>query len=243
MNELPARLDDLIDFVRRQHPEGGPLEHLSDAVLASERLGELADHLIGHFVDQARRTGASWTEIGRYMGVTKQAAQKRFVPKSSDDPPGSGAFSRFTARARHVIVQAQEEARNAGHDYIGTEHILLGVLHEPDALAAKAIEAQDVSLDRVRTGVTAVLGPRSGEPRVGHIPFTPRAKKVRELAVREALRLGHDYVGTEHILLGLLDEEEGLAAKVLDDLGVRRSAAEEWIVAALEQSRGETTLE
>ena len=234
MEDMPARLDDLISFVKNQHPEGGPLDHLSDAVLTSERLGEVADHLIGHFVDQARRTGASWTEIGEYMGVSKQAAQKRFVPKKTGAPESleGGAFARFTQRARHTIVQAQEEARAAGHDYIGTEHLLLGLLHEPDALAAKAIKAQGVSLDRVRAGVTAVLGP-AGEAPSGHIPFTPRAKKVHELTTREALRLGHNYVGTEHILLGLLAEEEGLAAKALGELRVSQEAAETWILEEL----------
>jgi hypothetical protein len=238
MTESPARLDDLIEHVRRQHPEGGPLDHLSGAVLAAEQLGEIADHLIGHFVDQARRNGASWTDIGRHMGVTKQAAQKRFVPKSSEEPPDSGAWARFTERARHVVVKAEEEARKAGHDSIGTEHILLGLLHEPDALAAGAINAQDVSFDQVRARVNVILGPPADEPPMGHIPFTPRAKKVRELTVREALRLGHNYVGTEHILLGLFNEEEGLAAKVLEDLGVRRDAAEEWIVGALKERSG-----
>jgi hypothetical protein len=231
MEDMPARLDDLITFVKGQHPEGGPLDHLSDAILTSERLGEVADHLIGHFVDQARRAGASWTEIGQYMGVSKQAAQKRFVPKKTDrpEPLEAGVWARFTNRARHAVMQAQEEARAAGHDYVGTEHILLGLLHEPEALAARAIEEQGVSLDLVRTGVTAVLGP--GErPVSGHIPFTPRAKKVRELTVREALRLGHNYVGTEHILLGLFGEEEGLAAKVLTELGVSKDVAETWIV-------------
>ncbi|HZE29976.1 MAG TPA: Clp protease N-terminal domain-containing protein [Actinoallomurus sp.] len=133
------------------------------------------------------------------------------------------------------MVQSQEEARAAGHDYIGTEHILLGLLHEPDALAAKAIEAQGVSLDQVRTSVTAVLGP-GGQAPAGHIPFTPRAKKVRELTIREALRLGHNYVGTEHILLGLFGEEEGLAAKVLGELGVSKDVAETWIVEELSRT-------
>jgi hypothetical protein len=234
MEQLPARLDDLIGFVKKQHPDGGPLEHLSDAVLTSERLDELADHLIGHFVDQARRAGASWTEIGQSMGVTKQAAQQRFVPRRSDepDPLGPSVWARFTDRARHVVMESQEEARRAEHDYIGTEHLLLGLLHEPEALAARAIEAQGVSLDAVREGTLAVLGP-ARQPVSGHIAFTPRAKKVRELTVREALRLGHNYVGTEHILLGLLGDEECLGAKVLTGLGVSKAGAETWIVSAL----------
>src|SRR3569833_1234884 len=231
MDDIPTRLDELIEFVKRQQPEGGPLDNLSDAVRAGERLGEVADHLIGHFVDQARRAGASWTEIGQYMGVTKQAAQKRFVAKK--ETLGQSAFDRYTQRARHTIVQAQEEARAAGHDYIGTEHVLLGLLHEPESLAVRAMEAQGAAPDQVRAAVTAALGPPAETPAVGHIPFTPRAKKVHELAMRAALRLGHDHVGTEHILLGVFGEEEGGAARVLAGLGVSEDAAEAWILAEL----------
>ena len=232
MDDIPVRLDDLIDFVKGRHPEAGPLEHLSDAVLTSERLGEVADHLIGHFVDQARRAGASWSEIGQYMGVTKQAAQKRFVPKASKEtgqPFAAGVWARFTKPARHAVMRAQEEARAAGHVRVGTEHLLLGLLHEPDALAARAIEAQGVSLDLVRTSVTAALDPPGEEQERGHIPFTPHAKKVRELTVRSALRLGRNDIDTEHILLGLLGAEEGRAARVLAELGVERAAVEAWI--------------
>ncbi|MQA86168.1 MAG: ATP-dependent Clp protease ATP-binding subunit [Streptosporangiales bacterium] len=234
MTEPPARLDDLINYVKTQHPDGDALAHLSDAVLVSEHLGELADHLIGHFVDQARRAGASWTEIGQSMGVTKQAAQKRFVPKMSDEGEvlDAGVFNRFTDRARHVTVQSQEEARRAKHSYIGTEHIVLGLLHEPEGLAAKAIEALGVSLETVRETVTSAFGPAC-DPIPDHIPFTPRSKKVLELAIREALRFGHNYVGTEHILLGVLREEKGVGGKALIELGVTRDRAEEWITAAL----------
>src|SRR5256885_7534840 len=123
MENMPVRLDDLIDFVNLQQPQGGPLDHLTDAVLVSENIGELSDHLIGHFVDQARRNGASWTEIGQAMGVTKQAAQKRFVPRSSDlDVTQAGNFSRFTVRARHVVKAARDEARSAGNDMVTTAH-------------------------------------------------------------------------------------------------------------------------
>src|SRR5215210_4448913 len=110
---VPAvRLDDLIDAITKVHPDNS-LDQLSDAVLAADHLGEVADHLIGHFVDQARRSGASWTDIGRRMGVTKQAAQKRFVPKGSGEIGPEEGFSRFTPRARNVVVKAQEEARSA----------------------------------------------------------------------------------------------------------------------------------
>src|SRR4051812_7984113 len=140
MDQLPARLDDLIDYVKSRYPEGTALEHLSTAVLASEQLGELADHLIGHFVDQARRAGASWTEIGQSMGVSKQAAQKRFVPRDSDTfaIPATDLFGRFTPRARQAVVNAQTAAREARHDYVGTEHIVLGLLTQPEGLAARA---------------------------------------------------------------------------------------------------------
>src|SRR5262245_16766082 len=140
MDETPARLDDLIAYVRSRHPEGSPLDHLSDAVRAADRLGEVADHLIGHFVDQARRAGASWTEIGQSMGVTKQAAQKRFVPRGSDELPAS-VLGRFTPRARNVLERTEEIARGARSLEVGTEHLLLGMLVEPVSLAIKALEA------------------------------------------------------------------------------------------------------
>src|SRR6202161_2621067 len=121
-----VRLDDLIEGIKKTHPD--TLAQLSGAVLAAEHLGEVADHLIGHFVDQARRSGASWTDIGRSMGVTKQAAQKRFVPKGTtpDLDPAQG-FSRFTPRARKVIVASQEEARTAGNPEILPSHLALGL--------------------------------------------------------------------------------------------------------------------
>ena len=134
----PVRLDDLIEAIKKVHSDA--LEQLSDAVIAADHLGDVADHLIGHFVDQARRSGASWTDIGRSMGVTKQAAQKRFVPKGSgevlDLDPSQG-FSRFTERARNVVMAAQNEARAADNDEIRPEHVVLGILSEPDALAAR----------------------------------------------------------------------------------------------------------
>ncbi|MBV8933709.1 MAG: ATP-dependent Clp protease ATP-binding subunit [Kutzneria sp.] len=234
MDTPQLRLDDLIGLVKNQHPEGDALEHLTDAVLLGEHLGELSDHLIGHFVDQARKAGASWTDIGRSMGVSKQAAQKRFVPKSTDTTSllDAGPFSRFTDRARHVIVEAQEEARRAEHDYIGTEHILLALLIEPEGLAAKAIAKQGITPEQLRASVKVVLGPPRGNV-PGHIPFTPQSKKVLELTLREALRLGHNYVGTEHILLGVLAEEESVAAKVLVSLGFARERAEEYILEQL----------
>jgi hypothetical protein len=127
-------------------------------------------------------------------------------------------FERFTDRARRVLVLAQEEARLLNHGFIGTEHILLGLIHEGDGIAAKALEELDISLEAVRNAVEEHIGPAETEP-TGSPPFTPRAKKVLELALREALQLGHNYIGTEHILLGLVREGQGVAAQVLVGLG------------------------
>src|SRR6202020_1824818 len=127
-------------------------------------------------------------------------------------------FERFTDRARRVVVLAQEEARMLNHNYIGTEHILLGLIHEGEGVAAKSLESLGISLEGVRSQVEEIIGQGQEAPS-GHIPFTPRAKKVLELSLREALQLGHNYIGTEHILLGLIREGEGVAAQVLVKLG------------------------
>ena len=226
----PVRLDDLIEAIKKVHSDA--LEQLSDAVIAAEHLGDVADHLIGHFVDQARRSGASWTDIGKSMGVTKQAAQKRFVPKGSgeSDLDPSQGFSRFTERARNVVMAAQNEAHAAGNDEIRPEHLVLGLLSEPDGLAARSIIAQGVPLETVRQAVTATLPPAAEEvPAL--IPYAPRARKALELTFREALRMGHNYIGTEHILLALLELEDGTG--VLARLGVDKATAEANITAAL----------
>src|SRR5665213_2202644 len=131
---------------------------------------------------------------------------------------GGGVFERFTDRARRVLVLAQEEARLLNHSFIGTEHILLGLIHEGEGVAAKALESLGVSLEAVREKVEETIG-LAGTAPTGSPPFTPRAKKVLELSLREALQLGHSYIGTEHMLLGLVREGEGVAAQVLNDLG------------------------
>jgi hypothetical protein len=225
---LPIRLDDLIESIKKTHPAA--LDQLSDAVLAADHLGEVADHLIGHFVDQARRSGASWTEIGRSMGVTKQAAQKRFVAKG--DGPGldaSQGFSRYTGRARKVVVAAQEEARARSNDQIGVAHLVLGLVADPAALGARAIVAQGVPLDAVRQTAIATL-PAAADAVPALIPFDAHAKKALELTFREALRMSHNQVGTEHILLALLELEDGTG--VLAGLGVDKAIAETAIMTA-----------
>lgn len=224
-----VRLDDLIEAITSVHSDA--LDQLADAVLVADHLGEVADHLIGHFVDRARRSGASWTDIGKSMGVTKQAAQKRFVPKGSTaDLDANQGFSRFTERARNVVMAAQNEARAARNSEIAPEHLALGLLSEPDALAARAIAAQGVSLETLRRTVTTKLAqPVHQVPDL--IPYDSQARKALELTFREALRLGHNYVGTEHILLALLELEEG--AGVLAGLGVDKKTTEETVRVAL----------
>lgn len=224
------RLGDLIEAIEKVH--SNPLDQLTDAVLAAEHLDDVADHLIGHFVDQARRSGASWTEIGRRMGVTKQAVQKRFVGKEpAPSIDATHGFSRFTPRARNVLIAAQEAARTAGSAEITRPHMVLGLLSEPDGLAALAITAQEVPLDSVREAVTASLPPASGQTPPALIPYDAQAKEALELTFQEALRLGHNYVGTEHLLLALLELEAG--AGPLAGLGIGKAATEEWIMAAV----------
>ena len=226
-----VRLDDLITAIKSAHSDA--LDQLSDAVIAADHLGEVADHLIGHFVDQARRSGASWSEIGRSMGVTKQAAQKRFVPKASEaaalDP--DAGFARFTPRARNVVMASMNEARAAGNAEIQPEHLVLGLLTEPAAIAARVIVAQGVSLDLVRQTTLRTLPPRVDElPEL--IPYSAQARKALELTFREALRLGHNYIGTEHILLAILELEDGTG--VLAGLGVDKAAAEAGVAKAID---------
>jgi len=226
----PVRLDELIDAIKRVHTDA--LEQLSSAALAAEHLGEVADHLVGHFVDQARRSGASWRDIGASMGVTKQAVQKRFVPKSSSDAtfdPSQG-FGRFTQRARNVVMTAQNEARAAGNDQIEPAHLILGLLADDAGLAARAIIEVGVGLDDVRNAIVPSL-PTAAEAVPDLIPYSAPARKALELTFREALRLGHNYIGTEHMLLALLEHEGGEGP--LAALGIEKAGVEASIAAAL----------
>ncbi|MBB3664287.1 MULTISPECIES: ATP-dependent Clp protease ATP-binding subunit [Prauserella salsuginis group] len=226
----PVRLDDLIDAIKTARTD--VLDQLSDAVLAGQHLGEIADHLIGHFVDQARRAGASWTDIGQSMGVSKQAAQKRFVAKGDEVLDPNEGFSRFTPRARNAVMAAGDVAREHRHSVITPVHLVLGLLTEPEALAAKAIADQGVTDRSLRAAAIAAL-PEDGEsddaPDLP--PFSAEAKKALELTYREALRLGHNYIGTEHVLLALLEHEGDDG--VLTTAGVAKADVEAFVHAAL----------
>jgi hypothetical protein len=224
----PVSLDALIHAIKKVHTDA--LDQLTDAMLAAEHLDEVADHLIGHFVDQARRSGASWTDIGKCMGVTKQAAQKRFVPKADSVPmnPEEG-FTRFTPRARSAVAAAQTAAHDARNQEINPDHLLLGLLADPNALSVVLLAAQDITADQVRAAIT--LPPGAGEP-LALVPFNGPAKKVLELTFREALRLGHNYIGTEHILLALLESEDDDGP--LHRLGVDKAKVEADLVRTLQ---------
>ena len=232
---VPAtvRLDDLIEAICQVHDD--ELERLSSAIVAADHLGDLADHLVGHFVDQARRSGASWTEIGRAMGVTKQAARKRFLPK---DPGGAGemhatdGFSRFTERAKDVVMAAHNEAHQAASGEIVPAHLVLGLITEPKALAVKAITSAGITLESLREAAHAAL-PAPADHTPDLVPYGPEARKTLEVTFREALRLGHNYIGTEHILLALLETEpEG---GVFATLGVDKPTIEAYVVGELSQ--------
>jgi ATP-dependent Clp protease ATP-binding subunit ClpC len=147
-------------------------------------------------------------------------------------------FERFTDRARRVVVLAQDEARILSHNYIGTEHILLGLIHEGEGVAAQALKSMGISLEAVRQQVEVIIG-RGQEAQSGHIPFTPRAKKVLEYSLREAHQLGHNYIGTEHILLGLIREGDGVAAQVLVRLGADLDRVRHQVIELLHGYQGE----
>jgi hypothetical protein len=222
----PVRLDDLIGAVSTAHE--APLDRLSRAMVLADHLGEVADSLIGHFVDQARRTGASWSEIGQAMGVTKQAAQKRFVGRSSSPSPldASQGFSRFTDDARTVVVAAQEQARSAGNDGVGIPHLLLALLADPDGTAARAVAAQGVDVDDVRRTASATLPPAAADvPAL--IPFDAHARAALERTFAEATRLGAEDVGLEHVLLAVLAVEDGTG--VLAGAGVTADGVEGYL--------------
>jgi hypothetical protein len=226
-----VRLDDLIEVIRKVHDD--ELEQLTSAMVAADHLGDVADPQVGHFVDQARRAGRSWTEIGRAMGVTKQAARKRFVPREPGDATeltSSEGFNRFTPRAKNAVMAAHNDAEGRGHAEILPAHLVLGLLTEPDALAAKAIVDRGVTLAAVRDAAIAALPPPA-EDGPALVPYSAESRKALELTFREALRLGHNYIGTEHILLALLEIEGDDG--ILTGLGLDKGEVDAFVVATL----------
>jgi hypothetical protein len=236
MATFPVPLDNLIAYVKGLHPEGGPLENVSDAFTVSTQLDEQADALIGYFVDQARRSGLSWSQIGGAMGVTKQAAQKRFVPsasKISDMMPESvKPFSRFTARAARTLAAA---GKLAAPSPLTSAHLAAALLTEPDGLAARAIvvavKAPEQLYAALGTG-PAEQAENTGSAELLDLSLDETAKSALKSALKAALRLGHNYIGTEHFLLGLLSEG-GPVAEAFGALGLTPERAEQLIASEI----------
>jgi Clp amino terminal domain, pathogenicity island component len=232
MTEFPVPLDNLIAYVKALHPDGGPLSNVSDAFAVSTQMDERADALIGHFVDQARKSGLSWSQIGGAMGVSKQAAQKRFVPTRAADlfPKSAKPFSRFTDRAARVLLAA---GTLAAPEPVGGAHLAAALLTEPRGLAARAVVAAGVTPEQVYAAVGAGPAQPAGEASTAELldlTLDENAKTALREALKSALRLGHNYIGTEHLLLGLLSRG-GPVTDAFTGLGLPPERAEELITA------------
>ena len=210
MSPLNISLADLIARLDDELPDADNLARISEAQLRAQTLADLADQLVGHYVGKAKQAGASWSEIGDAIGVSKQAAQQRHAP---------GTFERFTDLSRHCIVLSQEAAREHKHDFIAPEHLLLGVLGEPRGLGYEVLVAKAGSEQAVRDTVEAALPPAGKKAPRGHIAFRSDARSALEQAPLAAAELGHNWVGTEHLLLGLTRVEDSATARILFDLG------------------------
>jgi hypothetical protein len=229
MTELEA----LVADIERNAPDD-PLAQLRAASLKKEELHGLADDLLGHFVEVARAAGATWTEVGDALGVSKQAAQQRHTARPSAarralgmlfPKLADGSFRRFTPRAKEVVVGAQVAAVGLRHPRIDTEHLLLGLYGQPGSVAVVVLERLGVDAGRVAAEVVE-RRPEGADEVKGHVPFADGAKDALEGSLGVAMRLGHNYIGTEHILLALLEVEGGLAAEVLAAQGVTAEAAQ-----------------
>jgi ClpA/ClpB-like protein len=234
MSEFPVPLDNLIAYVKTLHPDGGPLENVTDAFAVSAQLDEQSDALIGYFVDQARRSGASWSQIGSAMGVSKQAAQKRFVPsKAADLMEGNPQpFSRFTPRAARAMAAA---GQLAAPEPLGAGHLAAALLSDPEGLAARAITAAGLTPEQVYAAIGTGPAPQAETPDSAgllELSFDPSAKEALKSALKYALRLSHNYIGTEHLLMGVLSAD-GPAAEAFTALGLPPQRAETLIAAEI----------
>jgi hypothetical protein len=227
MDQLPD-LEQAIAWVDR--PDREPLDLLTDAVICSGRLGELGDDLVDHFVQGARQAGASWAEIGQAIGVSKQAAQKRFVRKPSGlRGPRRSLFTRFGTEARAAVKRAVEYAHELGSPHITTVH-LVAALTDRTGEVPGLFDGLDADVEEVHRAARTVLGEASKDaPATGHIPFADDSKKVLELSLREAIRAQSRNIGSEHILLGILRDERSPGARLLNDQGVSREAVQTWL--------------
>lgn len=227
MKELPVNLQQLIAVVDR--PDGEPLQLLTDAVILSGRLGDLGDDLVDHFVQKARDAGASWADIGQGMGVSKQAAQKRFVKgRRGWTRPGKGLFTRFAESARSMVWKAVAHAEELGSEEVSTLHLVMALAEPESGPAHRAISDLAGSAQEVADAARTAIGPTQ-QAKKKHRPFSSDAKKVLELSLRETIRLESRQIGTEHILLGLLRDEKSSGATVLSGFGVTHEGVEAWL--------------
>ena len=215
-------LTELIQTVNDRSADEDALTLVAAAAEVSGEITSKADLLLGHFVEAARHAGRSWAEIGAALGVTKQGAQQRFVDRDATTPSAEDQLLvGYTVRARASVARAREEAVEMGHNYVGTEHLLLGVLADPAALSVRVLNELGIPADELRRTVMEAAGPRSPRERSGgDAPFTPRSRRVLDLTRGESLRLGHNYVGTEHLLIALAAEKDGAGGRVLREHGV-----------------------
>jgi hypothetical protein len=223
MAGFPVPLDNLIKYVQSLHPDGGPLDRVSDAASASADLSEESDALLGHFVDQARRSGATWHEIGEAMGVTKQAAQKRFVPGRHGD------FSRFTERARTTMASAR---LLAGDSDVSAAHLGSATLLDPAGIAAKMVGRAGLTPGQVYAalGTAAPVQPPAADATpagLADLATDGSGREALRSAVRAALLFGHNYIGTEHLLLGVIDGGGPAGAALAAGLGLTSETARE----------------
>jgi Clp amino terminal domain, pathogenicity island component len=214
--QMTLSLQDVIQRVEAE-AEDQPLSRLQTASALVKELADIGDAALGYFVDQARHAGHSWSEIGEALGVSKQAAQqKQTVRQSLGLNPQT--FARFTERARAVVAASEPIARNLGHGYVGTEHLLLALYQQPEGVAAQILVESGLPADEAEAAVARRIGAGSVVPE-GKLPFTPRAIAVYNGALASALEMGHNYIGTEHLLLGLA-RGSGVAADVLAEFGL-----------------------
>jgi ATP-dependent Clp protease ATP-binding subunit ClpA len=227
----PPDLRDLINTVRQDTGSENAIAQLITAAATVAQLEDTSDALLGHFVDRCRREGRSWSEISAALGVTKQAVHKRFSAAVADQiiaAVPAPTFERFTPRARSVLKAAAEAAHAAGHPRVSSGYLLLGLFAEPDGVAARALEATGVSQEHIRAALQTTAGPdahaAASRPGLAGSPedagrYTPDAKRVLRDALAVALELAHNYIGTEHLLLGLYGDPASPAARILASAG------------------------
>ena len=232
MPPLNLNLEELISQIDAD-VAGDELAKVTEARARANTLAGIGDQLIDHFVTRARDAGMSWSQIGGALGVTKQAAQQRWMSPSMN--PVRTAFSRFTQRARQAVVNAQETARGLRHAQVAAGHVIIGLLSVEQGAAAQVMIQLAGSAEVIRQRVAATI-PAGDDSPPEHLPFGPEPKEAMKQALNQALEFGHNYIGTEHLLLGLLRVPDGQGAAVLAELGVTYEAAREGIVRWLDEN-------